>query len=110
MPGLAIALDNITDGSLDFILTSGGLIVPRIRACSTGSCFTGSGSVKSFAKPDVVLDLQTDFVDLGKAIPEAVGEFPNAPRFSHEPLTPFPGTPTNPGETGIDYNINHASQ
>lgn len=110
MPGLAIALDNITDGSLDFILTSSGLIVPRIRACSTGSCFAGSGSVKSFAEPDVVLDLQTDFVDLGKAIPEAVGEFPAAPKFSHEPLTPYPGKPTPPGETGIDYNINLASQ
>lgn len=106
MPGLALALDNITDGSLDFILTSSGLIVPRIRACASGSCFRGTGSVKSFAKPNVFLDLQTDMVDLGDAIPEAVGEFPDPPRYFHDTLTPMPGKPTLPGEIGIDYDIN----
>lgn len=109
-PGLQLALDNLTDASLDFRLDGKGLVVPNIVVRAAGSRFTGSGGVASWARPEVALDLKTDRVNLGLAIPEAVGKPPLALRFDHGPLTPMPGGPLLPGETGLDYNIRLAAQ
>ncbi len=104
-PGLQLALDNITEGSIDFHLDDTGLNAPRISALCTGARFTGSGGVPSWKTPVVTLDLSAKTVDLGLAIPEAVGKPPEAVRFFHPPLTPLPGEPLKPGETGIGYDI-----
>lgn len=109
-PGLQLALDNITDGSLDFHLDGQGLVVPRIVAHCAGSRFTGSGGVPSWKKPEVVLDLVTQRVNLGLAIPEAVGKAPDSPWFPHAALTPMPGEPREPGAIGVDYNIRLTAQ
>ncbi|WP_165175398.1 AsmA-like C-terminal region-containing protein [Desulfovibrio sp. ZJ369] len=109
-PGLQLALDNITDGSLDFHLDGQGLVVPRIVAHCAGSRFTGSGGVPSWKKPEVVLDLSTRRINLGLAIPEAVGKAPDHPWFPHATLTPMPGGPREPGAVGVDYNIRLGAQ
>ena len=104
-PGLQVALDDVTRGSLDFSLDGKGLRVPHIDVVAAGSRFLGSGGVASWAKPELVLDLKADTVDLGRAIPESVGVQPAEPRYGHGPLTPLPGKPVMPGEVGLDYNI-----
>lgn len=104
-PGLQLALDNITEGSIDFHLDGTGLDAPRISALCTGARFTGSGGVPSWKTPVVTLDLSAKTVDLGLAIPEAVGKPPESVHFFHPPLTPLPGEPLKPGETGIGYDI-----
>lgn len=104
-PGLQLALDNLTDASLDFHLDGQGLKVPRIAVSCAGARFTGSGGVASWARPEVALDLKTQHLNLGLAIPESVGKPPREPRFFHSPLTPMPGEPLQPGETGIGYDI-----
>ena len=109
-PGLQLALDNITDASLDFHLDGRGLAVPRIVAHCAGSRFTGSGGVPSWEKPEVVLDLATQRVNLGLAIPEAMGKTPDLPWFPHAALTPMPGEPREPGAIGVDYNIRLGAQ
>ncbi|WP_298032946.1 AsmA-like C-terminal region-containing protein [uncultured Desulfovibrio sp.] len=108
-PGLQLALDNLTDGSMDFHLDGQGLKVPRIAVRCAGARFTGSGGVASWAKPEVALDLKADRLNLGLAIPEAVGKPPLGPRFFHGPLTPMPGEPLQPGETGVNYDIRLAA-
>lgn len=105
MPGLANALDEITDASLEFSLDAKSLKVSRFAAECLGFRFTGTGGVADFAKPDVMIEAHSKFADLGKAIPEAVGIFPAAPVFDHPTLTPMPGTPLREGETGIDYDV-----
>ncbi len=104
-PGLQLALDNITEGSIDFHLDGTGLDAPRISALCTGARFTGSGGVPSWKTPVVTLDLSAKSVDLGLAIPESVGKPPESVHFFHPPLTPLPGEPLTPGETGIGYDI-----
>ena len=104
-PGLQVALDEVTLGSLDFLLDGKGLRVPHIDVTAAGSRFLGSGGVASWAKPELVLDLKAETVNLGRAIPESVGIQPAEPRYGHGPLTPMPGKPVVPGEVGLDYNI-----
>lgn len=104
-PGLQNALDEVTLGSLDFSLDGKGLRVPHIDVTAAGSRFLGTGGVASWAKPELVLDLKAETVNLGRAIPESVGVQPAEPRYGHGPLTPMPGKPVVPGEVGLDYNI-----
>lgn len=104
-PGLQLALDNITDASIDFLIDANGLKAPRISAVCTGARFSGSGGVPSWQKPEVQISLKAESVNLGLAIPEAVAKPPQAASFSHPPLTPLPGEPLKPGETGIGYDI-----
>ncbi|MDO5483453.1 MAG: AsmA-like C-terminal region-containing protein [Desulfovibrionaceae bacterium] len=108
-PGLQLALDNITAGKLDFRLDGQGLSVPHVEAECCGARFTGSGGVASWAAPVVALDLRAERVNLGRAIPEAVGSPPLGPFFSHSPQTPVPDKPLEPGETGIGYDIRLAA-
>lgn len=104
-PGLQVALDEVTQGSLDFSLDGKGLRVPHIDVTAAGSRFLGTGGVASWARPELVLDLKAETVNLGRAIPESVGVQPAEPRYGHGPLTPMPGEPVVPGEVGLDYNI-----
>ena len=104
-PGLQLALDNITEASIDFTVDGKGLDAPRISAVCAGARFSGKGGVPSWQAPEVVLDLAATSVDLGLAIPEAVGSPPESVHFFHPPLTPLPGEPLKPGETGINYDI-----
>ena len=105
-PGLQVALDDVTRGSLDFSLDGKGLRVPHIDVVAAGSRFLGSGGVASWAKPELVLDLKADTVDLGRAIPESVGVQPAEPRYGHGPLTPLPGKPVM-GRRLCKNNNNH---
>ncbi len=98
-PGLQIALDEISDGRLDFYLDADTLEVPRIHAVSSGSVFSGRGGVASWRNPVIFLDLTSPFVDLGRAIPEAVGRIPGAPFFGHRPLTELKGSDLAPPES-----------
>lgn len=109
-PGLQIALDELSDGLLVFDLDAAGLRVPHIEVTAAGSRFTGNGGVADWGKPEVALDLVSDNVNLGRAIPEAVGDLPAEPQFGHGPFTPMPGAPLMPGETGVDYNIRLAAK
>ncbi|MDR0816958.1 MAG: hypothetical protein LBN28_06195 [Desulfovibrio sp.] len=104
-PGLQWALDSVTDAVLDFSLDGRGLSVPHIEASAAGGRFTGSGGVRTWANPEVALDLTADRLRLETGIPEAVGRLPEPPDFPHGPLTPMPGEPLKPGEIGVDYNI-----
>jgi AsmA protein len=104
-PGLQWALDDVTDAVLNFSLDEKGLDVPSIAAHAAGARFTGSGKVKSWAEPEVALDLKAERLELLAALPEAAGRMPSPPRFPHGPLTPVPGAPLKPGETGLGYDI-----
>lgn len=86
-PGLQVALDEITEGILDFRLDKEHLSVPRISALARDFLFAGSGGVESWSKPVVALDLVSDFTDLGLALPESVGRIVPAPLYLHKPLT-----------------------
>ncbi|MDE7241960.1 MAG: hypothetical protein K2N62_08835, partial [Desulfovibrio sp.] len=108
-PGLQLALDNITEASVDFRLDHKGLTAQRISAVCAGSRFTGSGGVPSWAAPEVVLDLRAEKVNLGLALPEAVAKPPESVHYPHPTLTPMPGEPLQPGETGINYDIRLAA-
>lgn len=104
-PGLQLSLDNVREARLAFNLNKTGLNVPLIRATCSGARFSGSGSVADFSRPVVYLDLSSDMANLGLALGESLGKSPLAPTFSHPPLTPMPGEPLKPGETGIGYDI-----
>lgn len=93
VPGLQLALDNITQVSADFELDSQGLRVPAIAASCSGSRFSGTGGVPRWDKPVVTLELAAQQVSLGLAIPEALGRRPRQPFFSHAPLTSFDPRP-----------------
>ena len=108
-PGLQWALDDLTEGALDFTLDGTGLRVPHIAVSAAGSRFTGSGGVAQWRKPELVLDLRAPRVDLGRALPESLGTLPAEPQYGHGPLTPLPGAPVLPGEVGLDYNIRLAA-
>ncbi|MDO5537750.1 MAG: AsmA-like C-terminal region-containing protein, partial [Desulfovibrionaceae bacterium] len=86
-PGLQIALDNIYDGCLDFYIDTRQLDCPRISATSSDASFSGRGGVADWSKTVIFLDMQSDFVDLGRTIPEAVGVLKKSPDFGHKPLT-----------------------
>ncbi len=86
-PGLQIALDDIRDGHIDFAVDRKGLSCPRVRARAAGSVFAGEGGVEAWAKPVVFLDMTSAFVDLGRAIPEAVGVIRDKPDYGHKCLT-----------------------
>lgn len=109
-PGLQVALDELTEGQLIFDLDAIGLRVPHIEVTAAGSRFTGSGGVADWHKPELSLDLISENVNLGRAIPEAVGVLPEEPQFEHGPFTPLPGEPVVPGEIGLDYNIRLAAK
>lgn len=104
-PGLQWSLDDITRAKADFSITKDGLTVPYIHASCAGATFKGSGSVPNWKKPTVNLELTAQLVNLVKGLPEAAGDSPAPPRYAHAPLTPMPGKPLKPGETGIDYDI-----
>lgn len=109
-PGLQWALDDVTDADLDFSMDEKGLDVPSIIAHAAGARFVGSGDVKSWAVPEVALDLKAERLDLVEALPEAAGRMPSPPPFPHRPLTPVPGAPLKPGETGLSYDIRLGAQ
>lgn len=104
-PGLQVALDDVTEGILTFIMDGKGLYVPHIEVSAAGSRFTGSGGVASWASPEVALNLTSDSVDLGKALPESVATQVEEPFYGHEPLTPRPGAPVLPDAPGVSYDI-----
>lgn len=108
-PGLQIALDNITNARLEFMLNAKSLAVPSLRATCSGATFTGSGGVANFARPVVALDITSPNANLGLGIPESVGEVPPPIFFPHPTLTPMPGSPPQPGEQGIGYDIRLAA-
>ncbi len=108
-PGLQLALDNIVNARLRFRITPKGLQVSEIEAECLGSVFTGHGSVAEWAKPVVALDLKSAKANLGLAVPESLGISPLAPSFPYPPLTPMPGKPLEPGETGIGYDVRLAA-
>lgn len=109
-PGLQLALDDLSGGLLVFDMDAAGLRVPHIEVTAAGARFTGSGGVADWRKPEVALDMTTENVNLGRAIPEAVGDTPEEPKFEYGPLTPMPGGPVIPGEIGVDYNIRLAAK
>lgn len=107
-PGLQWALDNITRGEADFELDGAGLRVPRITAASTGSVFQGCGGVASWSDPVIALELNAPFVNLGLALPEAVGRAPEAPYYVHPPLTSAyddPDAPPSSWSPGFDIRL-----
>ncbi|RRD69534.1 MULTISPECIES: AsmA-like C-terminal region-containing protein [unclassified Desulfovibrio] len=104
-PGLQVALDDVTEGILTFVMDGKGLHVPHIEVSAAGSRFAGSGGVASWANPEVALDLASDSVDLGKALPESVAMRVKEPSYGHEPLTPRPGSPVLPDDPGVGYDI-----
>ena len=86
-PGLQVALDQISEGIVDFTLDRERLHCPRVAATAQGYEFRGRGGVASFADPVVFLDLKSGEVDLGTAMPESLGDIPQPPSYVHRPLT-----------------------
>ncbi|MDR2745302.1 MAG: AsmA family protein, partial [Desulfovibrio sp.] len=109
-PGLQWALDDVTDAVLNFSMDKKGLDVPSIVAHAAGARFVGAGGVKSWGVPRVALDLRAERLELLEALPEAAGRMPFPPPFAHRPLTPVPGEPLKPGETGLGYDIRLGAQ
>ncbi|MDR3320356.1 MAG: hypothetical protein LBS77_05450 [Desulfovibrio sp.] len=109
-PGLQWALNEVTDAVMDFSLDKKGLSVSSIVAHVSGARFTGTGGVKSWVEPVVVLDLKTDRLNLITALPEATGRLPDPPPFVHGTLTPVPDTILKPDETGVSYYIRLGAQ
>lgn len=106
LPGLQRSLDDL-QGSLDFRLTTLGLKVPRIHVTAADGQFVGQGSVERWSAPVVALQLSAPRLTLEAAIPESLARYPDAPAFSHPPLTPLPGTPEAAAMPGPDigYDI-----
>ena len=109
-PGLQWALDNITRGEADFELDGKGLRVPRVTARSSGSVFEGSGGVASWEEPVVALDLKAPSVNIGLALPEAVGSAPEAPFYVHPPLTSAYDDPGAPSSFSLGFDIRLGAQ
>ncbi len=86
-PGLMRSLDYIDNGYIDFVIDKKHLHCPRIQARAANAVFLGSGGVADWSQPVIFLDLVSNFVDLGTAIPESVGVVPEAPAYKHKPLT-----------------------
>ncbi|MBQ1419854.1 MAG: AsmA family protein [Desulfovibrio sp.] len=86
-PGLQVALDQVSEGIIDFTLDRNRLHCPRVAATAQGYEFRGKGGVASFADPVVFLDLKSGEVDLGVAMPESLGDIPQPPSYVHRPLT-----------------------
>ncbi|MBO4300680.1 MAG: hypothetical protein J5861_03660, partial [Desulfovibrio sp.] len=104
-PGLQISLDALTEGVMDFSMDGKGLRVPHVEATASGSHFSGTGGVTSWAQPVVALNLTAPLVNLGQALPESTGTLPAAPQYGHEAFTPRPGRPVIPGELDVGYDI-----
>ena len=104
-PGLQISLDALTEGVLDINMDGKGLRVPHAEATASGSHFTGTGGVASWAEPVVALNLTAPLVNLGRALPESVGVLPADLQYGHEALTPRPGRPVIAGEVNVGYDI-----
>lgn len=104
-PGLQHSLDALTDGDFTLSLDSQGLRVPHIAVTASGSRFVGSGGVASWTQPVVALDIMAPVVNLGRALPEAIGILPKAPQYGHEAFTPRPGNPVKPSEINVGYDI-----
>lgn len=90
-PGLQISLDKITDGFIDFYIDTHHLRAPNIKACAAGATFTGHGGIADWKDIVIFLDMKSDFVDLGQAIPESVGRMKEPPKYAHRPLTEMSG-------------------
>lgn len=86
-PGLMRSLDYIDNGYIDFVIDKKHLYCPRVQARAANAVFKGTGGVADWSRPVVFLDLVSDFVDLGTAIPESVGIVPKEPEYRHKPLT-----------------------
>lgn len=107
MPGgLQHSLDNLS-GELRFSLDATGLKVPHLQVRVAGTSFEGQGGVSSWAKPVIAIDARSRQLNLGTALPEAVGTFPAPPSFRHKALTPEPGSSAaaNSGLPDINYDI-----
>ena len=90
-PGLQLSLDKITDGFIDFYIDTHHLRAPNIKACAAGATFKGHGGIADWKNIEIFLDMKSDFVDLGRAIPEAVGRMKEPPKYAHKPLTEMSG-------------------
>ena len=90
-PGLQLSLDKITDGFIDFYIDTHHLRAPNIKACAAGATFTGHGGIADWKDIVIFLDMKSDFVDLGQAIPESVGRMKEPPKYAHRPLTEMSG-------------------
>lgn len=90
-PGLQISLDRITNGFIDFYIDTRHLRAPNIKACAAGATFTGHGGIADWKDIVIFLDMKSDFVDLGQAIPESVGRMKEPPKYAHRPLTEMSG-------------------
>lgn len=86
-PGLQISLDRITNGFIDFYIDTRHLRAPNIKACAAGATFKGHGGIADWKDIVIFLDMKSDFVDLGRAIPESVGRMKEPPKYTHRPLT-----------------------
>ena len=90
-PGLQISLDRITNGFIDFYIDTRHLRAPNIKACAAGATFKGHGGIADWKDIVIFLDMKSDFVDLGRAIPESVGRMKEPPKYAHRPLTEMSG-------------------
>lgn len=86
-PGLQASLDQVSEGIIDFTLDSHGMKAPRVTGTAADAEFRGEGGVASWKAPVVYLNLKSREVDLGEALPEALGEPVTAPIYTHKPLT-----------------------
>ena len=86
-PGLQASLDQVSEGIIDFTLDSHGMKAPRVTGTAADAEFRGEGGVASWKNPVVYLNLKSREVDLGEALPEALGEPVTAPIYTHKPLS-----------------------
>lgn len=86
-PGLQACLDQVSEGIIDFTLDGRGMKAPRVTGTASDAEFRGEGGVASWSKPVVYLNLKSPEVNLGEALPEALGNPVTAPYYTHRPLT-----------------------
>lgn len=101
--GLQHTLDALT-GNMNFTLNPKGLEVSHLLINVAGTTFEGTGGVASWAKPVIAINARSSQLTLDKALPEATGNFPEAPAYAHSPLTPEPGSDAAAGMNMPDLN------
>jgi len=83
--GIQHSLDHLR-GHMDFRLDAQGFVAPDLRcAMPNGAIFAGSGGV-SFARPEISLDVRSEFVNLDEEFPALVRRGVTPPVYRHEPL------------------------